>query len=432
MQFWKALTLLVQSKGLTVTYFTRYSKDASALGLVIAMAVGGSAHAETTTTLSFGAISDDFLGRTEQYGILAFDGVSISTSTRVGRLAFDLTLGDTFENEAVDSVLIFGDVGYRFGNDNWQVGVGQFERHWSPSEYTSLILSRNAPAFPSVYIRKEEARTSDVPVLRWIGPWNGEIFIGQTDDANQPDNALILGMRLGLEPIRDLEIEFVRVAQYGGTGQPDGFDTFLDVLVGNSNEGDSAPANQIAGVGASYRFGPESFSNRIYGQAVGEDEAGGLPSCFFFLYGLENKSRLFNTDTTITLEHVDTTVNFTDAGFCGPNTAYNNDVYSYRNEGVVMGAAIGSESRSTTLRGKHEFDTWALDWNLGKFTINDSSNPNHSLSTTRETGTVVSVGASTQVWGGTLQGIVAHQSFDLDTAEQDSGVRIGVNFSRSF
>lgn len=413
-------------------YSFKIKDTAIVLGVAFATAFHAPAHAETSYTLSFGAISDDFLGRTEQYGILAFDSLAVSTSTRVGRFAFDLTLGDTFENDAVDSVLIFGDVGYRFGNDNWQVGVGQFERHWSPSEYTSLILSRNAPAFPSVYIRKEEARTSDVPVLRWIGPWNGEIFLGQTDDANQPDNALILGMRLGLQPTPDVEIEFVRVAQYGGTGQPGGLDTLFDVLVGNSNEGDSAPANQIAGVGASYRFGPDSFSNRIYGQAVGEDEAGGLPSCFFFLYGLENKSRLFNADTTITLEHVDTTVNITQAGFCGPNTAYNNNVYSYRNEGVVMGAAIGSESRSTSLRGKHEFDAWALDWNVGKFTINDASNPNHSLSSTRETGTIVSVGASTDIWGGTLQGIIAHQSFDLDTADQESGVRIGVNFSRSF
>ncbi|WP_299651152.1 capsule assembly Wzi family protein [uncultured Tateyamaria sp.] len=404
------------------------------LGLIGAMAFHDQAHAqaETTYTLSFGAISDDFLGRSEQYGILAFDSAAVSASSRVGQFVFDLTVGETFENEAVDSLLIFGDVGYRFGNDNWQVGVGQIERHWSPSEYTSLVLSRNAPAFASAYIRKEEARTSDVPVLRWIGPWNGEIFLGQTDDADQPDNALILGMRLGLEPIPDLEIEFVRVAQYGGTGQPDGLDTFFDVLVGNSNEGDSAPANQIAGVGASYRFGPDTFSNRIYGQAVGEDEAGGLPSCFFFLAGLENKSRLFNADSTITLEYVDTTVNFTDSGFCGPNTAYNNDVYSYRNEGVVMGAAIGSESRSASLRGKHDFDSWALDWNVGKFTINDSSNPDHSLSTARETGTIVSLSARTQLWGGTLQGIIAHQSFDLDTAEQDSGVRVGINFSQSF
>lgn len=414
-----------------MTCFTPNTKKIAG-ALVAATLVSSPAWADSTYTLSFGGITDDYLGRTEQFGIVPFDGITFSGKHRFGRVNLDYTVGETFENEAVDSSLIFYDLYFAFSNDNWRVGVGQKERHWSTSEYTSLVLSRNAPAFPSIYLSKERATTTDLPVLRWIGPWDGEIFLGTTDSPGQPDDALFLGMRFVLEPTPNLALEFVRTAQFGGSGQPSGADTFLDVLTFSTNEGINSAANQLAGVGASYRFGNEERGTRFYGQVVGEDEASGRPSCLFFFGGVENTSRLFGANTTLTLEHVDTTTNFSTNGFCGPNSAYNNSTYVYRNEDVVIGAAIGSESRSTVLRGRHEFNTWSLDWNVGNYTINDSSSPTHSLSTSRETGTIVAVGASMDFLDGTLQGVIAHQSFDLDTAEQDNGVRLGINFSRSF
>ncbi|WP_282078374.1 capsule assembly Wzi family protein [Epibacterium ulvae] len=403
-----------------------------ALGLMAAMGGASSLAAQSSYEFSFGALSDDFLGRSETYGITAFDGAYFSGRHAFGDLRLSYTLGDAFENDAVDAGLVFFDVSYALGDGNWRIGAGQSERHWGPSRYTSLILSRNAPAFPAAYIVKEEATQSDLPVLRWIGPWYGEFLIGTTEDAGQPEDALFVGMRLGLEPTPGLEVEFIRAIQYGGDGQPSGFGAFTDAVFGNTNEGAAAGANQVAGLSLSYDFNPDQNGVRLYGQALGEDEAGGLPSCWFFMAGVEARTRILGAKSTLTLEHVDTTVNTTENGFCGPGTAYGNTTYSYRNEGVVLGAAIGSESRSTQLRGTHEMPNWTLDWSLGHFAINDANLPGHSLSTTRETGTVASIGASFDFAGGTVQGIIAHQDFDLDTADQDSGTRIGVSYSRSF
>ena len=390
------------------------------------------AQAQNTYTLSFGAISDDFLGRTETYGITAFDGAYVSGQHDFGNIRLSYTLGDAFENDAVDAGVVFADLSYRFGDGPWRVGVGQRERVWGPSRYTSLVLGRNAPAFPAIYIAKEEKTVTDWAPLRWIGPWDGEILVGTTDDAGQPDNALFLGMRLGFEPTPGLDIELVRMVQFAGDGEPGGFDTFVDVFFGNTNEGDSAGANQLAGLGLSYDFNPGGNGLRIYGQAVGEDEARNFPSCWFYYAGVEARATLFGTPSTLTLEHVDTTVGTTSNGNCGPGTAYGNPTYSYENEGVIIGAAIGSESRSTQLRGQHTFDRFSLDWSVGHFTINDASVPGHSLSTTRETGTIATVGASLPIGNGTLQGIIAHQSFDLDTAGFDSGTRVGINYGVSF
>ena len=43
----------------------------------------------------------------------------------------------------------------------------------------------------------------------------------------------------------------------------------------------------MAGFGISYLIPSNIMPLRIYGQAVGEDEAGNLPSCFAYLAGLE-------------------------------------------------------------------------------------------------------------------------------------------------
>ena len=205
-----------------------------------------------------------------------------------------------------------------------------------------------------------------------------------------------------------------------------------EALFGNTNEGDASGVNQIAGLSTSYDFNPGRNGMRIYAQALGEDQAGVLPSCWFSMAGIEARASIFGTFSTITLEHVDTTINTTENGFCGPGTAYRNSNYFYRNDGDGMGAAIGSESCSTQLRGLHEFENWELNWAIGHFTINDTNLPDHSLSTTRQTGTVASLGVGFDFAGGELQGIMAHQDFDLDTASQNSGIRFGISYTRGF
>lgn len=402
-------------------------KTLAVSGFYAALATSVSA-TELSFDVTVGGLSDDFLGRSEQYGTLGFNGVSATTRLETGRLSASATVAHVQYGD-VDTLANY-DVSLGLGN--WRIGVGKVDRNWSPSQYSSLILSQNAPAFHSAYIKKEEATEIDLPVLRWLGPWDGEFFVGTTEDAGQPDNALIMGMRARIRPIDNLEIDFVRTAQWGGAGNPQDFNTFLKVLAGATNEGGAASANQMAGVGISYSLPNLANGTRVYYQTIGEDEAGGGPSCLMHMGGVEVNLPLFGVPSQVTLEHTDTRIARTSGGFCGANTAYRNGSYSYAQNGVVLGSAIDSQSVATNLYVKHELDHMQVNWGVGHYTINDASSATHRLSTGRVDGFVVSAGFSKDIYGGTLTALVAHQGFALDTAGLGEGARVGVSFSKSF
>ncbi|MCG7494989.1 capsule assembly Wzi family protein [Thalassobius sp. Cn5-15] len=384
-------------------------------------------------TLTLGTISEDFLTRSERFGTLGFNGAAISGRIDYGNLSASATLGQTQHDQASGDfdALINYDVSLRFAQ-NWRAGVGRVDRNWSPSQYSSLILSQNAPAFDSVYLIKDRPSSIDLPVLRWLGDWDGEVFIGTTNDAGQPDNALIMGMRARIRPIENLEVDFVRTAQFGGEGQPQDFETLLRVLGGSTNSGAASGANQMAGIGLSYSLPNLGGGSRIYYQFVGEDEAGYFPSCLMHMGGVETNTTLFGSRSQITLEHTDTTIAATDGGFCGANTAYRNGTYSYANNGVVLGSAIDTQSKATTLYMKHELDETSVNWSIGHYTINDQSLATHRLSTARATGFVATASLSRPLLGGTVSALIAHQDFDLNTAGFDKGTRVGVSFQTSF
>lgn len=177
---------------------------------------------------------------------------------------------------------------------------------------------------------------------------------------------------------------------------------------------------------------PRLDRSRFDMQAIGEDEAGGLPSCWIYLAGVEHQAVLAGVDTVLNLEMVDTRVERTENGFCGPNTAYNNSRHPYKNDGIVMGAPIDSEGTSIHLRAQHDLGAYSLDWSVGHYTINDASSPNHRLSSTRVSGPVAHVGLSTEHRELHLGGRVAYQGFDLDRRDISQGLTLSVFAERRF
>ena len=399
-------------------------------GLACAGILAQPAQAEGETTLYLGGITDPFLSQSERYGDLGFNSAALRYRQDFGRFTFDVTAAELQHGR--DSTIPRYELSYSFAEDTWQLGVAKKLRNWGPSQHTSLFLSRNAPAMHSAYIAKTEATAFDVPVLEWLGPWDGEFFVGTTDDAGQPDDALFMGMRFAFQPVRGLEVEFLRTAQWGGQGFSNSLGTFWDVLIGNTNEGSASSANQLAGVSLSYGFPIGDNMLNIYGQIAGEDEAGGKPSCLFYMAGIAFETRLFGTPTNMALETVDTRTNASENGFCGPNQAYNNAIYSYANKGVVLGAAVDTQGQSTNLYVSHEFAEFTLDWSVGHYLVNDTSDPSHRLSSTRVSGPLATIGIGKQFNRVRVDGIIAYQGFDLDTADMKEGLRAGVGLSVTF
>ncbi|MDH2326860.1 capsule assembly Wzi family protein [Cereibacter sp. SYSU M97828] len=395
-----------------------------------AICLASVAAAEDRLSFAVGGSSSPFLGQREALGFAENVAATAGWDHRTDRFGFGLHLGAEDDGEGLR---LDGTYAETYAG-NWAFGIGAVDRHWSPSRFSSLILSGNARPFPSIYAEKREFTAFETPWLAWIGPWKAEVFLGQSDSEGNPDKTKLFGMRVQLQPLDGFEIDLVRTAQWGGDGLPENSDSFLDMLLGKSNEGPNAEANQLAGLGLSWQL-PEAWAPvRLYAQAVGEDEAGGLPSCFMYLAGVEGKAQVFGTPTTVTLEGATTEISESGSGYCGPGTAYNNAFYpgGYTNHGDSMGLAIDTDSKMVQLIVEHELPQFDLHYSVAWHEINTADNPAHRLTSEATDGAVIRVGASRSYDQYRVAGEVWYQTYDLDKADLDKGPGIGLTVSRSF
>ncbi len=166
-------------------------------------------------------------------------------------------------------------------------------RHWGPSPFGSLILDGAARALPSLGWRKTSAEAFAWPGLAWLGPWRTDLFAGRLQNDIGPGGVKLLGWRLEIEPLRGLQLGGSRVLQWGGDGRPQTLGSLLRGIAGvdNFEEGldrSAEPGNQLAGFDARWTL-PWGGRHRValYGQAIGEDEAGHLPSLYLVSGGGE-------------------------------------------------------------------------------------------------------------------------------------------------
>ncbi len=222
---------------------------------------------------------------------------------------------------------------------------------WSPGWQSSLLLGNNAPPFNGIGLQRASASRSESRWLSWLGPWNYDFFIAQSDDAI---HSWFVGTRLTLRPFSLLEIGLTRTAQWGGRGRPQSVKSFLRMLVGAGVNADrpeqaaSDPANEMSGFDVRLRC---AFGLRcaLYTQLIGEDQAGIMPSRFLGLYGVESwtadgRQRFF-------AEFAETLCGAPLARSPVRHCAYRNHAYpdGYVHAGRWIGAGAGPDSRLLTL-----------------------------------------------------------------------------------
>jgi len=307
-------------------------------------------------------------------------------------------------------------------------GVGSINRHWSFSDNTSLILSQNARPSKSVFLKLENKFKYD-----WMtseANWSTEIFNGFTEGSINNTRSMILGVRAILSPVEGLNFEIVQTSQWGGKDQSTGISALGSALFLDTSSGSNSNINKMAGFGISYTIPTKIIPLRIYGQAVGEDEAGNLPSCYTYLAGVEWSNLKFKFPITLGFEAVDTRINVTSNEHCGPNTMYNNNTYDYTNYGKSIGAAIDTEGTSLGIyvssRISQKID---IEFSTKSVVINDSSWLEHRLSSKRQTGLINSLGISWVEDNISFNGGIYNQTINLNKADIKSGY--GVDFSAS-
>ena len=310
-------------------------------------------------------------------------------------------------------------------------GLGAIDRHWSFSDRTSLILSHNARPIKSIYLELKNTFSHN-----WLpkkANWSFEIFNGFIGNSHINSKSMLLGARATLSPIEGLDFEIIQTSQWGGEGYENGINALGAALFLDTNDKSNANINKMAGFGVSYLTRNNLIPIRIYGQAVGEDEAGNLPSCYAYLAGIEYSNKKIKYPTTLGVEVVDTRIDTTSHGNCGPNTFYNNSVYDYSNHGVTLGSAIDTEGISIEFFGQSQISQkFNIQYSTKAVIINDKNWSNHRLSSNRESGLINSLGIFSTKNNLTLNGNVYYQNFILNKTNIKDGYGIMLSSSIRF
>ena len=193
--------------------------------------------------------------------------------------------------------------------------------------------------------------------LSWLGPWDLNVMFGVMEEERQVPNAQFFGMRFNFRPLDSLEIGLSRTAQWCGDGRPCNLSTFGDLLLGRDNRGgqgidvDNEPGNQLAGV--DFRWAPVIAGQTValYGQFIGEDEAGGFPSRWIGQLGGEWSGFIANRwSTRLYAEFAGTSCQFYESSELF-NCAYNHGIYEtgYRYKGNSIGHGADNDARMVSL-----------------------------------------------------------------------------------
>ncbi|EXD92025.1 capsule assembly Wzi family protein [Acinetobacter baumannii] len=244
--------------------------------------------------------------------------------------------------------------------NQWLV-AGQIPTWWGPGHDGSLIRGDASRPVYGGTMQRAVQDAFENKWLSWIGPWQYQLFAGQLDDYKAVPHAKLLGMRVTARPVPALEIGASRAIQIGGDGQPDSFKAYWNAVIGkdngcteNSCVGEDNASNQLAGFDARLQLQPLfNIPVSVYGQYIGEDEAGGLPSKKMYLAGADYSSMINNMPYQIYAEWADTRTNGDVRGI-----SYNHHQYTdgYYQHGFPLGHAMGGDGQMYSVGGDIRFD----------------------------------------------------------------------------
>jgi hypothetical protein len=320
-------------------------------------------------------------------------------------------------------------VNYEKGIAN--LSIGKVERSWSFSERSSLILSSNSRPLEAISINLENKFN-----MKWLpstANWSVELINGATKNSLNEKNSMLSGARVIISPSEKLSFEFIQTAQWGDQNDHL-YSLNIDALLfSDTNIGKNANINKMAGFGLSYSIPSNEKTYRFYSQAIGEDEAGSLPSCYSWMGGLELTAPNMKFPTTLSIEAVDTRIKTSTNGFCGANFMYNNHVYDYINYDTVLGVPIDTEGTSLEFFGQSLVNNnLSINYSTKFLNINDKNYLQHRLSSKRSLGTITSIGVYWEKDGVDVGGNIYFQNMILDKVNISNGTMFSLYTSVKF
>ncbi|MQW92621.1 capsule assembly Wzi family protein [Acinetobacter wanghuae] len=239
--------------------------------------------------------------------------------------------------------------------NQWLI-AGQIPTYWGPGYEGSLIRGDASRPVYGLTMQRAEQKAFETKWLSWIGDWQYQIFAGQLDNYEAIPNAKLLGLRLTMQPRPYLEIGASRILQWGGDGKDESLSGLWEAIKGNDNFDDRAldKSNQLAGIDIKLNLKHLiDLPLGIYGQLIGEDEAGYLPSRKFYLLGVDYSSELGKLPFQLYLELADTRTNREVWGYTYSHGDYKDGYYQH---GFPLGHSLGGDSEMYSIGGNIRID----------------------------------------------------------------------------
>lgn len=230
----------------------------------------------------------------------------------------------------------------------WYASVQR--RNWGPGWTGSLILDGAAPPLAAIGWRRPTPAPSSSPWLRWMGPWTADAFVGRLAGHDQPERPALIGLRLQMQPFDGLQLGLSRTLQWGGRGRDESLMALWRGLLGRDNAGtdgttrENEPGNQLGGFDWRWQWGADG-AHAFYGQLVGEDENGYLPSAYIVQAGLQTRWTLGDAVVTGFVEWNDLIAGHADGSDRPPGITYTHSVYrqGYTHDRMPLGHPAGGD-----------------------------------------------------------------------------------------
>jgi hypothetical protein len=286
-------------------------------------------------------------------------GQSFSTAINMNDSDWDITLKGNVERRQwiADASGVNPNGSYaalRLANQ-W-LSFGEIPQWWGSGNDASLIRSDAARPVVGVMMQRDEQYPFESPWFAWLGAWQYQIFTGQIRQYSRPEQPKLSGARVAFAPGNALELALSRVIMWGGKGRPENYASFRDALIGQDNTGNqkSDPGDQLGGI--DFRVHLASLLDipvSLYGQVVGDDEAGFLPSHNTWLGGIEGHNVWGNSQVNWALEAADTRSQMKETGVIYYHYCYHGGFYQ---QGWPLADAMGGDGTQYSARVEWVFE----------------------------------------------------------------------------
>ncbi|MDG2296947.1 MAG: capsule assembly Wzi family protein [Gammaproteobacteria bacterium] len=230
---------------------------------------------------------------------------------------------------------------------NYSLTLGSKKNWWGPGWDSSLVLSSNARPIRGLSIERNFSDPFESAFLKWIGPWDLSVIIGELDSNRSISDPKFFGMRFGFRPTSSLELGLSRTSLFCGENLSCGFSTFTDMLIDKNDDGYNA-------VGIDFRSSHKmkNIPFAVYGQLMGEPFNNTMGLFGMETWGLIDSNQQLESYRFF-VEASSTSCQFYKNDSEKYGCAYRNDLYTdgYRYAGSSIGHTSDGDSMVLSLGG---------------------------------------------------------------------------------